>query len=293
MKRWNNRFSFRFYSVELIDKICFVLIIFLSLIIASACFIYEISNNFAYAYIILAILVYATFPFLKIFPDRVPLIVYTFSITSLFLTGIAYTEPVGYSPIILITEAWLLIVILLRYDIKTATVIIGVYLLLALFRNHINTQIQPPFQVISMPNPSFSYFWLFLLSGLMILRLSHFFVQNINRSKRLLFTSDVLLNKAEKIKEQTRNFEREYNNLGKVASINSHEMRRPVARTQAVIQMYDDLMDQGLDPEEHSSIILYEELEKNMQDILRETDAFEQHIGGDLKKLDERIKKRE
>ncbi|MDV7393370.1 hypothetical protein RZS08_18500, partial [Arthrospira platensis SPKY1] len=78
----------------------------------------------------------------------------------------------------------------------------------------------------------------------------------VELDRRLRHTSSELAKTQLELKKENDNLLRVYDELRKLAEHNSHELRRPVARIQAVINVYDDLMDQELDPFEMTQIEL-------------------------------------
>jgi uncharacterized protein (DUF4213/DUF364 family) len=99
---------------------------------------------------------------------------------------------------------------------------------------------------------------------------SHYIVKLKKISVRLFHSSKRLEELVQLQKQENKIIEQKLIELQDLSSKNSPEIRRPIARIQAVLQMYDDLKESGLDPEDVTGISRKDEVFANIQEFSRE-----------------------
>lgn len=271
-------FSFRSFTTQRVDKIFIWMTAIMALVVQPLLRTYEVAPFLSYILVALSLASYASLPFYKTYPEQVfKGVAIAFGIV-LLLARLSYTNSLGSSPVLAMAELFFSVMMIFRYGIKKLWWLPTAFLLLSAIRLYVIEN--QWFNHWAVDDPSgLSIIFFFFFAGFFLYLFTAFYTSRLQRvSARLDFTAKRMTQIAEQTKENTAILEQHYAILQELASHNSHELRRPVARIQAVIQLYDDLLDQEMDPHEMTGIPLRDELITNMKEVIREMDQFEHQI---------------
>lgn len=200
-------------------------------------------------------------------------VLFGFALT-LILARFIYVSKNGGSPINAMAELFFCIFVIYRFGIKSSWWVPLTYILIAYLRLYAYEAGNFSHWVVDDPNAIrmllfflFVGAFLFLFTGIFSLKLGTLSTRLTNTTERYKTTLSLL-------EEENEQLENAFQAIKKISSHNSHEIRRPVARILAIIQMYEDMGKDEQLTNELMSIDMRMEIKKALAELSSEFKRF-------------------
>lgn len=265
-----NWFTLKVFEKRQIDQLFMIMLIILPVGIQPLFNSFEVAPALSIGLYILSILSFLSFLSYKKYPEiTIKAISVAFG-SLLIFARLTYTNEIGSSPVLSITELFISMMMIFRYGWQKVYWVPLGFILLSILRQVAFDMSWFSHWYVQDP-PKLILVIFFALVGFFLQLFSSYYIVKLQKvSKRLMKSSNQLEDLIELQENENIQLERSIAELQDMSSRNSHEIRRPIARMQAVIQMYEDLQQSGLNPEEATGISIKDEFEKNLQEFAKE-----------------------
>jgi signal transduction histidine kinase len=196
----------------------------------------------------------------------------------LVIARFLYSSEIGSSPVNSMAELFFCIVVIFRFGIKRTWWVPFSFIVLSYVKLHLFGLDLIPFATNDSLAASRLLLFFFFVGSFLYAFTSVFSIQLTTLISRLRKTTARYKDTILALEKENAELNKAYAAISEISSRNSHEMRRPVARVQALLQMYEDMGQDEALVNEMMNISLPTEIEKALNELQNQLQEFEQSI---------------